>query len=204
MTPCVAGLLLLVGCVAAGGEYKVSDFVVRLRTRAPDESGSQCDLLVHESLTFSFATGTFSSAYRAILQNAFVVNQSSIVVTYNGAAIQTSLSVTNLVLSIRWTYPLIVAPATAQFEIYYTAMGALSTHPSQKAAALTNNMFLNWESVGTEWTVYLTNVTVLFNASTYGIPQNPQTLPANAGKCAVMHWHRRNAYCAIPLNSRAG
>eukprot|EP01116_Phalansterium_solitarium_P020909 TRINITY_DN633_c0_g2_i3.p1 TRINITY_DN633_c0_g2~~TRINITY_DN633_c0_g2_i3.p1 ORF type:complete len:325 (-),score=57.80 TRINITY_DN633_c0_g2_i3:227-1201(-) len=175
-------LLVLVGRAAAGGNYEVSRFDIRLQTRTPDEAEtwSPCNLLVHESLTLSFDTGSFSSASRTIRATSFVIDQASIVVIHNNHSIDVTTSVSKNVATIRWTYHEVFAPATAQFDIYYVALGALTTHSSQRPADPANNMYLDWESVGTDWAVYLNNVTVTFDASTFGVQQRPQTVPSGA------------------------
>src|SRR6059036_4154409 len=113
-------------------------------------------LRIEERLTFSFDLGTFSFAYRDIPWRGFddLVDISVL----DGAQVPLNDSVSFAPQAtgdwhIRWTFPLVTAPAIQTFIVRYTVTNALL----QPASALNR---LDWQAVGTGWSVFTDNLTV--------------------------------------------
>src|SRR5207244_357159 len=148
---------------------------------------------IEERLTFSFALGTFSCAYRDIPWRGFddLVDISVL----DGAQVPLNYTVSFAPQAtgdwhIRWTFPLVTAPAIRTFIVRYTVTNALL----QPASALNR---LDWQALGTAWSVLTDNLTVhvVLPAVTGRGPTAPgaplrtrarggRSPPAAAGRCS--------------------
>ncbi|TLZ70683.1 MAG: DUF2207 domain-containing protein, partial [Methanobacteriota archaeon] len=118
-----------------------------------DANGS---IRIAERLTFSFDLGTFSFAYRDIPWRGF--DDILAVSVEDGAGTPESFAFwfapeATGEWHIRWSFPPAAAPAVRTFVVRYTVTNALL----QPTATLNR---LDWQAVGTGWSVFTDNLTV--------------------------------------------
>src|SRR5438128_12616078 len=151
----IASLLPLLDMTSSPGaaQDKLYHLVANAIIMKVDPNGS---LRIRETLTFRFDLGTFSFAYRDIPWRGFddLVDISVL----DGAQVPLNYTVSFAPQAtgdwhIRWTFPLVTAPAIRTFIVRYTVTNALL----QPASALNR---LDWQAVGTGWSVFTDNLTV--------------------------------------------
>ncbi|TLZ80305.1 MAG: DUF2207 domain-containing protein, partial [Methanobacteriota archaeon] len=151
------GALVLLAAQASVWHASAQEKVYHLAANAISlDVATNGALRIEEHLTFSFDLGTFSFAYRDIPWRGFddLVDISVL----DGAQVPLNYTVSFAPQAtgdwhIRWTFPLVTAPAIRTFIVRYTVTNALL----QPASALNR---LDWQAVGTGWSVFTDNLTV--------------------------------------------